>query len=58
LFFTVTFPLQLKPWKLESDDTVLLDMLPFLEAVMTQHVPDVREVVKAYDGQDIPSAYR
>eukprot|EP00884_Botryococcus_braunii_P014271 jgi/Botrbrau1/22845/Bobra.0065s0004.1 len=48
----------LKPWKMEADDTTLLDMLPFLEAVMTQHVPDVRDVVVAYRGQDIPTAYR
>ncbi len=50
--------LQLKPWKLESDDTQLLDLLPFLEAVVRTHVSDVRDVVKSYEGKDIAAAFR
>lgn len=49
---------QIKPWKMEADDTVLLDLLPFLEAVWSTNVPDVRNVVRSYHGQDIPSAFR
>lgn len=49
---------QLAPWKLEADDTKLLDLLPFLEAVVRTAVPDVRVVVRSYEGQDIPTAFR
>ncbi len=49
---------QLTPWKLEADDTKLLDLLPFLEAVVRTAVPDVRAVVRSYEGQDIPTAFR
>lgn len=45
-----------KEWK--EGDTMLLDLLPFLEAVVRTHVPDVRDVVTSYDGQDIPTAFR
>ena len=33
--------LSIKPWKLEADDTVLLDLLPFLECMhlFTQYQP-------------------
>jgi hypothetical protein len=49
---------QLAPWKLEADDTKLLDLLPFLEAVVRTAVPDVRAVVRSYEGQDIPTAFK
>lgn len=45
-----------KQWK--EGDTLLLDLMPFLEAVVRTHVPDVRDVVKSYEGQDIPTAFR
>jgi len=51
-------PLQLEPWKLEAEDTKLLDMIPFLEAVVRTGGPDVRSVIKSYEGQDIPLAFR
>lgn len=52
-------PLQLQKWKSEEkEDTTLLDLLPFLEAIVRTNVPDVRSVVKSYDGQDIPRAFR
>lgn len=41
-----------------ADDTTLLDLLPFLEAIVRTNVPDLRDVVKSYDGQDIPTAFR
>lgn len=50
--------LQIKPWKLEQGDTVLLDLIPFLEAVVKNNVTDVRSVIKSYEGKDIPTAYR
>lgn len=30
--------LTVKPWKLEADDTVLLDLLPFLECMHEYHL--------------------
>ena len=49
---------QLKPWRLETDDTKLLDLMPFLEAVVRMNVADVRAVVKSYEGEDIPTAFK
>lgn len=50
---------QLKRWKLEPNDTTLLDLLPFLEAVVRTNVPDVRKVVASYDGEaDVTAAFR
>ena len=57
-FHHTSMPVQLAPWKLEADDTKLLDLLPFLEAVVRTAVPDVRAVVKSYEGQDIPTAFK
>ncbi|KAJ7540710.1 hypothetical protein O6H91_10G027400 [Diphasiastrum complanatum] len=48
----------IKPWKLESDDTALLDLLPFLEFVARQRPPDVRAVLASYQGQDIATEFR
>ena len=51
--------IKLKKWKTdEKDDTTLLDMLPFLEAIVRTNVPDVRAVVKSYEGEDIPTAFK
>ena len=36
----------------------MLDLMPFLEAIYKTNVRDVREVVAAYEGQDIPTAFR
>jgi hypothetical protein len=36
----------------------LLDLLPLLEQVFRTNVPDVRAVVRSFEGQDIPSAFR
>ncbi|KAK9823312.1 hypothetical protein WJX72_001853 [[Myrmecia] bisecta] len=49
---------KVRPWKLETEDTCLLDLIPFLEAVYRTNVPDVRAVVRSYEGQDIPTAFR
>ncbi|KAK9839681.1 hypothetical protein WJX81_005792 [Elliptochloris bilobata] len=51
--------IKLKKWKLEADDTTLLDLLPFLEAVVRTNVPDVRKVVASYEGEeDVTAAFR
>lgn len=50
--------IKLEPWKLEAEDTKLLDLLPFLEAVVRTGVPDVRSVIRSYEGQDIPTSFR
>ena len=39
-------------------DTVLLDLMPFLEAVVRQQAPDVRVVISSYEGKDIPATFR
>ena len=43
---------------MEANDTVLLDLLPFLEALQATSVSDVRQVVRSYAGQDIPSTFK
>ena len=48
----------IKPWKMESNDTTLLDLMPFLEMIVRSQLPDVRQVVDSYRGTDIPSEFR
>ena len=50
--------MQVKKWKLEPDDTTLLDLIPFMEAVCSARHVDVRDVIHSYEGQDIPTAFR
>lgn len=50
--------MQVKKWKLETEDTTLLDLIPFLEAVCSARQMDVRDVINSYEGQDIPTAFR
>lgn len=50
--------LSLKPWKLEAEDTVLLDLLPFLEFVARQRPADIRPVLASYEGLDVPTEFR
>jgi import inner membrane translocase subunit TIM50 len=50
---------QLPKWTTTAAaDTTLLDLLPFLEAVVRTNVTDVRDVVRSYEGQDVPTAFR
>lgn len=44
-------------WKGSAQDTSLAAYLPFLEAIGINNVPDVRTLIKAYEGRDIPSAF-
>lgn len=51
--------LKLKPWKGESEDTMLLDLIPFLQMIAMRNVGDVRSVVKSYDGEEnVPAAFK
>lgn len=51
--------IKLKPWENDPKDTMLLDLIPFLQMIAVKGVRDVREVVKSYDGEDnIPRAFK
>ncbi|KAG2500894.1 hypothetical protein HYH03_001653 [Edaphochlamys debaryana] len=51
--------LKLRPWKGETGDTGLIDLIPFLQFLATHRVKDVRDVVRSYDGvEDIPAAFK
>lgn len=50
--------LKLKPWKKDTSDHMLLDLIPFLQFLATRHVSDVRDVVEYYDDKDIPKTFR
>ncbi|THH20494.1 hypothetical protein EW146_g886 [Bondarzewia mesenterica] len=47
----------MKPWKGEARDRGLIEMIPFLESIGIFKPPDVRPVLKAYEGKDIPKEY-
>ncbi|KAA8527055.1 hypothetical protein F0562_008716 [Nyssa sinensis] len=47
----------IKPWKLESDDTALVDLIPFLEYVARHRPPDIRPVLASYQGCDIAKEF-
>lgn len=47
----------IKPWKLETDDTALLDLIPFLEYVAIHRPSDIRPVLASYQGRDIASEF-
>ncbi|KAI8557492.1 hypothetical protein RHMOL_Rhmol04G0014800 [Rhododendron molle] len=49
--------LPIKPWKLEEDDTELLDLLPFLEYVARHRPADIRPVLASYQGRDIAKEF-
>jgi import inner membrane translocase subunit TIM50 len=48
---------EIKPWKLENDDTQLLDLIPFLEYVAMARPSDIRAVLASYQGRDIPAEF-
>ncbi|CAM6073453.1 unnamed protein product [Sphagnum tenellum] len=50
--------LPVKAWKLENDDTALLDLLPFLEFVARQRPADIRPVLASFQGLDIATEFR
>lgn len=51
--------LKVKPWDHSTQDTTLLDLIPFLQMVQEVHVDDVRDVVRSYDGEeDVAAAFK
>ncbi|KAM7487940.1 hypothetical protein LguiB_025424 [Lonicera macranthoides] len=47
----------IKPWKGEADDTMLLDLIPFLEYVARHRPADIRPVLASYQGRDIAKEF-
>ncbi|KAH9006224.1 HAD-like protein [Lactarius hatsudake] len=47
----------LKPWKGEPGDKGLIEFIPFLESIGIYKPPDVRAILKAYEGKHIPLEY-
>ncbi|KAK1269731.1 Mitochondrial import inner membrane translocase subunit TIM50 [Acorus gramineus] len=47
----------INPWNLETVDTALLDLLPFLEYVAMNKPPDIRATLASYQGKDIPTEF-
>lgn len=50
--------IEIRPYKLETDDTVLLDLMPFLESICRSNITDVRQVVRSYKGLDVPTEFK
>jgi len=46
-----------KPWDGRPGDKGLVDLIPFLESIGIFAPPDVRPILKAYEGKDIPIEY-
>ncbi|TXG67944.1 hypothetical protein EZV62_009219 [Acer yangbiense] len=47
----------IKPYKLEEDDTALLDLIPFLEYVARNSPADIRAVLQSYERKDIAKEF-
>ncbi|WRT63191.1 uncharacterized protein IL334_000094 [Kwoniella shivajii] len=47
----------IKPWNGEPRDKGLVEMIPFLESIGIFNPADVRPILKAYEGKDIPVEY-
>ncbi|OVA02174.1 NLI interacting factor [Macleaya cordata] len=47
----------IKPWKVDAEDTALLDLIPFLEYVARSRPADIRPVLQSYQGHDIPTEF-
>ncbi|KAK1387228.1 Mitochondrial import inner membrane translocase subunit TIM50 [Heracleum sosnowskyi] len=47
----------IKQWKGETEDTELLDIIPFLEYVATHRPNDIRPVIASYKGRDIAKEF-
>jgi len=45
-------------WTGDPGDTQLLDMIPVLQMIVETRMADVRDVARAYKGQDLPPAFR
>ena len=47
----------LKKWSGETRDSGLVALIPFLEFIHTVQFPDVRKVLKSFEGKDIPTEF-
>lgn len=47
----------IKPWKGQPGDKGLIEMIPFLESIGIYRPNDIRPILKAYEGKDIPKEY-
>ncbi|XVF77094.1 hypothetical protein PTKIN_Ptkin14bG0012500 [Pterospermum kingtungense] len=47
----------IKPYKFETDDTTLLDLIPFLEHVARDNPADIRQVLQSYERKDIAKEF-
>ncbi|KAJ4889771.1 Mitochondrial import inner membrane translocase subunit TIM50 [Raphanus sativus] len=47
----------INPYKLESDDTALVDLIPFLEYVARSNPADIRPVLASYDRKDVAKEF-
>lgn len=48
----------IKPWRDDTDDTELVDLVPFIEAIVKEDVPDVRDVIRHFQGTYFPDKFR
>ncbi|KFA56247.1 hypothetical protein S40293_00136 [Stachybotrys chartarum IBT 40293] len=47
----------LEPWKGDPSDKELVALIPFLEYICAMEYPDVRKVIKSFDGKHIPTEF-
>ncbi|KAA3471536.1 mitochondrial import inner membrane translocase subunit TIM50-like [Gossypium australe] len=47
----------IKPFKLEGDDTALLDLIPFLEYIARNSPADIRQVLQSYERKDLAKEF-
>ncbi|RDA83896.1 hypothetical protein CP532_3360, partial [Ophiocordyceps camponoti-leonardi (nom. inval.)] len=47
----------LDPWKGDVKDKELVSLIPFLEYIYTMQHPDVRKVLKSFEGKHIPTEF-
>ncbi|KAH8882555.1 NIF-domain-containing protein, partial [Thozetella sp. PMI_491] len=47
----------LPPWKGNKDDDGLVALVPFLEYISVMNYPDVRKVLKSFEGKEIPAEF-
>uniref|UniRef100_M4F7N4 Mitochondrial import inner membrane translocase subunit TIM50 n=1 Tax=Brassica campestris TaxID=3711 RepID=M4F7N4_BRACM len=47
----------IKPYKLESDDTALVDLIPFLEYIARNNPADIRPVLASYERNDVAKEF-
>ncbi|OIW23763.1 NIF-domain-containing protein [Coniochaeta ligniaria NRRL 30616] len=47
----------LPKWTGDAKDTELVSLIPFLEYIHTMQYPDVRKVLKSFDGKHIPTEF-